>query len=181
MELDGLAFAFRLPTSFYWIRYIICLVYILTHRWGSVLFFDSWLMPLVDLATMPTCTEGDMRRHANSIPIVIPVLQSAALAASLTMCVVAMKNALFWAIKISEFGKWVVRHNGDNVIQVTSDDVTGDQKVAQPSRVHATKSVALATQWCLPEWVYSGRPWGAGFISVNIILLRSGGKILLGL
>ena len=35
--LDGLAFAFRLPTSFYWIRYIICLVYILTHRWGSVL------------------------------------------------------------------------------------------------------------------------------------------------
>ena len=36
--LDGLAFAFRLPTSFYWIRYIICLVYILTHRWGSVIW-----------------------------------------------------------------------------------------------------------------------------------------------
>ena len=37
--LDGLAFAFRLPTSFYWIRYIICLVYILTHRWGSVWWY----------------------------------------------------------------------------------------------------------------------------------------------
>ena len=45
-----------------------------------------------------------------------------------------MKNALFRAIKISEFGKWVERHNGDHVIHVTSDDVTGDRKVAQPSR-----------------------------------------------
>ena len=54
-----------------------------------------------------------------------------------------MKNALFRAIKISEFGKWVERHNGDHVNHVTSDDVTGDRKVAQPSRVHATKSVAF--------------------------------------
>ena len=42
--------------------------------------------------------------------------------ASLTTCAVAMKNALFRALKISEFGKWVERHNGDHVI---SDDVTG--------------------------------------------------------
>ena len=33
-ELDGLAFAFRLPTPFYWIRYITCVVYILSHWWG---------------------------------------------------------------------------------------------------------------------------------------------------
>ena len=50
------------------------------------------------------------------------------------------ENALFRAIKISEFGKLVVCHNGDHVIFVTSDDVTGDGKVAQPSRVHATTS-----------------------------------------
>ena len=73
--------------------------------------------------------------------------------ASLTTCAVAMKNALFRAIKISEFGKWVDRHNGDHVNHVTSDYVTGDRKVAQPSRVHATKSVALATRWCPPGWV----------------------------
>ena len=36
-----------------------------------------------------------------------------------------MKSALFRALKISEFGKWVERHNGDHVIHVTSDDVTG--------------------------------------------------------
>ena len=66
------------------------------------------------------------------------------------MCVVPMKNALFQALKISEFGKWVERHNDD---YVTSDDITGDRKVAQPSRVHATKSVALATRRCLPGWV----------------------------
>ena len=45
--LDGLAFAFRLPTSFYWIRYIICLVYILTHRWGSVLMFNAIVLQFV--------------------------------------------------------------------------------------------------------------------------------------
>ena len=73
--------------------------------------------------------------------------------ASLTTCAVAMKNALFRAIKISEFGKWVERHNDDHVIHVTSDDVMGDRKVAQPSRLHATKSVALATRWCPPGWV----------------------------
>ena len=60
------------------------------------------------------------------------------------------ENALFRVIKISEFGKWVERHNGDHVIHVTSDDVAGDRNVAQPSRVHATKSVALATQCCSP-------------------------------
>ena len=70
--------------------------------------------------------------------------------ASLTTCAVAMKNALFQAIKISEFGKWVERHNGDHV---TSDDVTGDWKVAQSSHLHATESVALATRWCPPGWV----------------------------
>ena len=68
--------------------------------------------------------------------------------ASLTTCAVAMKNALFQAIMISEFGKWVERHNGDYVIHVTPDDVTGDRKVAQPSHVHATESVALATRCC---------------------------------
>ena len=73
--------------------------------------------------------------------------------ASLTTCVVPMKNALIRAIKISEFGKWVERHNGGHVNHVTSDDVTGDRKVAQPSRVHATKSVALATRWCPSGWV----------------------------
>ena len=36
-----------------------------------------------------------------------------------------MKSALFRALKISEFGKWVELHNGDHVIHVTSDDVTG--------------------------------------------------------
>ena len=36
-----------------------------------------------------------------------------------------MKSALYRALKISEFGKWVERHNGDHVIHVTSDDVTG--------------------------------------------------------
>ena len=41
-----------------------------------------------------------------------------------------MKNALFQAIKIFEFNKWVERHNGDHVIHVASDDVTGDRKVA---------------------------------------------------
>ena len=35
-----------------------------------------------------------------------------------------MKSALFRTLKISEFGKWVERHNGDHVIHVTSDDVT---------------------------------------------------------
>ena len=64
-----------------------------------------------------------------------------------------MENALFRALKIYEFGKWVERHNDDHVIHVTSDDVIGDRKVAQPSRVHATKSVALATLRCLPGWV----------------------------
>ena len=75
---------------------------------------------------------------------------------SLTTCAVAMKNALFRVIKIFEFGKWVEHHNGDHVIHVTSDDITGDRKVAQPSpwsRVHATNSVALATRWCPPGWV----------------------------
>ena len=58
-----------------------------------------------------------------------------------------MKNALFWAIKISEFGKCVKHHSNDadHVIHMTSDDITGDQKVAQPSLVHMTKSVALET------------------------------------
>ena len=50
---------------------------------------------------------------------------------------VAIKNALFWSIKISEFGKWVERHNGDHVIHMTSDDITADRKGAQPSRVRA--------------------------------------------
>ena len=36
-----------------------------------------------------------------------------------------MKSALFRALKISEFGKWVERHNGDDVIHVASADVTG--------------------------------------------------------
>ena len=39
-----------------------------------------------------------------------------------------MKNALFRAIKISEFGKWVERHNGDHV---TSDDVTGGTTITR--------------------------------------------------
>ena len=99
---------------------------------------------MVRLATTRTCTEDDTRRYANIILIVIPA--SSPCAASLTTCAVAMKNALFRAIKISEFSKWVERHNGDHVNHVTSDDVTGDPKVAQPSRVHATKSVALATR-----------------------------------
>ena len=30
-----------------------------------------------------------------------------------------MKNVLFWAIKISEFGEWDKRHNGGHVIHVT--------------------------------------------------------------
>ena len=51
-----------------------------------------------------------------------------------------MKNALFQAIKISGFGKWVEHHNGDHMIHVTSDDVRGDRKVAQPSHVHATEA-----------------------------------------
>ena len=55
---------------------------------------------MVRLATTRTCTKDDRRRNANIIPIVIPVC-----AASLTTCTVAMKIALFQAIKISEFGK----------------------------------------------------------------------------
>ena len=66
---------------------------------------------------------------------------------------VAMKNSLFRAIQMSEFGKWVKRHNGYHMIYVTSDDITGDRKVAQPSRMNATKSVALATWWCPSGWV----------------------------
>ena len=37
----------------------------------TMLIFTSWLMPLVHLATMHNCTEGDMHRNAN-VPIVIP-------------------------------------------------------------------------------------------------------------
>ena len=89
--------------------------------------------------------------------IVCPMLSQylAVSAASLTTSAVAMKNALFWAIKISEFGEWIERHNGDHVINVAFDDVTGDRKVAQPSRVHATESVALATRWRPSGWVKS--------------------------
>ena len=75
---------------------------------------------MVRLATTRTCTEDDTRRYANIILISYP-----SIFASLTTCAVAMKNALFRAIKISEFGKWVERHNGDHVNHVTSDDVTG--------------------------------------------------------
>ena len=67
--------------------------------------------------------------------------------ASLTTCAVAIENALFWAVKISKCGKWVARHDGDHVIHVTSDDFTGDRKVAQPSCVQATKIVTLPTRW----------------------------------
>ena len=90
------------------------------------------------------------RRHVQICKYYTQCYPSIFATASLTTCAVAMKNALFRAIKISEFGKWVDRHNGDHV---TSDYITGDRKVAQPSRVHATKSVALATRWCPPGWV----------------------------
>ena len=93
------------------------------------------------------------RRHVQICKYYTHCYPSIFATASLTTCAVAMKNVLFRPIKISEFGKWVERHNGDHVNHVTSDDVTGDQKVAQPSRVHATKSVALATRWCPPGWV----------------------------
>ena len=52
----------------------------------------------------------------------------------------AIKNALFRAIKISEFGI-VERHNGDHVIHVTSDDVTGDGKVAH--KIDTIKCIIL--------------------------------------
>ena len=93
------------------------------------------------------------RRHAQICKYYTHCYPSIFATASLTTCAVAMKNALFRAIKISEFGKWVERHNDDHVNRVTADDVTGDRKVAQPSRMHATKSVALATRWCPPGWV----------------------------
>ena len=105
-------------------------------------FFASRLTPLVRLATTRTCTEDDTRRNANSNQLLSQDLRHSVL----TTCAIAMKNALFRALKISEFGKWVERHNGDHVIHMTSDDVTGDRKVAQPSCVHATKSVAFATR-----------------------------------
>ena len=35
-RLDGLAIALRLPSPFATLETFICLVYILTHRWGSV-------------------------------------------------------------------------------------------------------------------------------------------------
>ena len=106
---------------------------------------------MVRLATTRTCTEDDMLRNANiNYTHCYPSIFATA---SLTTCAVAMKNALFQAIKISEFGKWVERHDGDHMIHVTSDDVTGDRRVAQPSHVHATESVALATRWCPPGWV----------------------------
>ena len=38
----------------------------------TMLFFTSRLTPLVRLATTCSCTEGDTRRNANSIHIVIP-------------------------------------------------------------------------------------------------------------
>ena len=43
-ELDGLAFAFRLPTFFCIELYITCLVDILTHRRGSVLSFGMYMI-----------------------------------------------------------------------------------------------------------------------------------------
>ena len=64
------------------------------------------------------------RRHAQKCKYYTHCYPSILATASLTTCAVAMKNALFQAIKISEFGKWVERHNGDHV---TSDDVTGDR------------------------------------------------------
>ena len=100
----------------------------------------------------PTCTHR-IRHAQKRKPIVIPVPQSVASTVSLTMCAVAMKSALFWDIKISEFGKWVERHDGDYMAHMTSDDIKGDQKVAQPSCMHTTKSVALATRWWPSGWV----------------------------
>ena len=89
------------------------------------------------------------RRHAKKCKYYTHCYPSIFATASLATPAVAMKNALLRAInlKISEFGKRIECHNGDHV---TSDDVTGDRKVAQPSRMHATKSVALAT-WCCPQ------------------------------
>ena len=109
---------------------------------------------MVRLATTRTCTEDDTRRYANSILIVIPAYSPCA--ASLTTCAVAMKNALFRAIKISEFGKWVERHNGDHVNHVTSDDVTADPKVAHSTTICKLVDLipALHQSDCrIPNWV----------------------------
>ena len=60
-----------------------------------------------------------------------------------------MKSALFGALKISEFGKWVERHNGDHVIHVTSDDVTGarDEKRRIGNMVSAGMSKSVNTNF----------------------------------
>ena len=129
--------------SLYSNRYLFVRLKISGQKWQphilceTMSFFTSRLAPLVRLATTHTCTEDATRRNANSNPLLSQYLRHSAL---------DMKNALFQALKISEFGKWVERHNGDHMIHMTSDDITGDRKVAQPSRVHVTKSVALATQ-----------------------------------
>ena len=68
------------------------------------------------------------RRHAQKCKYHTHCCPSIFATASLTTWAVDMKNALFVAIKISKFGKWVERHNGDHLIHVTSDDVTGDRK-----------------------------------------------------
>ena len=48
MGLDGLAIALRLLSPFATFRHISCLVYILTHRWGSVLFNQFQMIPIFD-------------------------------------------------------------------------------------------------------------------------------------
>ena len=73
------------------------------------------------------------RRHAQICKYCTHCYPSIFATASLTTCVVAMKNALFRAIKISEFGKWVERHNVDHVNHVTSDDVTGGTTITRAS------------------------------------------------
>ena len=145
---------YQIDISLYSNRYLFVRSKIGGQKWQphilcqTMSFFASRLTPW--FAWQPrTCTEDDAQKckyYTHCYPSIFAT-------ASLTTCVVAMKNALFWAIKISEFGKWVERHNGDHVIHVTSDDVTGDPKLAQLSHVHATKSVALATRWCPPGWV----------------------------
>ena len=99
------------------------------------------------------CAPAQKVTHAETqiVSIVIPVPQSVPQS-------VAMKNTLFRAIKISEFVKWVERHNNDHVIHMTSHDVTGDPKVAQPSYLHAMKIIALATRWCRSGWVKAQTP-----------------------
>ena len=113
---------YQIDMSLYSNRYLFVRSKIGGQKWQphilckTMSFFASRLTPW--FAWQPRAPAQNRRRHPQICKYYThcyPSIFSTAHSVLNNVCGVAMKNALFRAIKISEFGKWVERHNGDHM------------------------------------------------------------------